>query len=144
MTRPSNEKEEMILEALIESELSASETYRLAVETLGERKGVGDLRRIEGEHRQAVGVLRERCRRAAPAASPWARWVAAVEPGLPAAKDSGAALGALKAGEEEEIREYEAALENPALGDDSKRLIASLLLPQTRTHLLMLDRYARK
>lgn len=137
-------REETVLEALIESELAASESYRLIVESLGKGSHLGELRRIESEHRQAAGVLRERCRGAAPtAASAWAPWTGASGAGWARAGEAFAAVSALKAGEENEIREYEAALENPAVGDDSKRLIASMLLPQTRAHLQMLDRYAR-
>ena len=47
------------------------------------------------------------------------------------------------AGEERGIEEYERALESPRLDAELKRLIATTLLPQTRAHLPVLDRFLR-
>lgn len=138
-------KENTILEALIESELSAGETYRLALETIGARGEAGALRRIEAEHHQAARLLRERCRCGAPVSKgSWSLWTGAAEEPFPPPTDARTAVAALKAGEEAEIREYELALENPDLGEKCRRLIATQLLPQTYEHLLMLDRAARR
>lgn len=138
-------KEHTIIEALVESELSAGETYRLALETLGAHPAAGELRRIEGEHHQAARQLRVRCRGGAPVSKwSWSLWTGAADDPFPPPTDARTAVAALKAGEEAEIREYETALENPALGEECRRLISSQLLPQTYEHLLMLDRAARK
>jgi len=131
-----------IVETLIAEELSASETYRQALE-LSDERGRGDLRRLENEHRQAACVLRERWRGRAPSArGPWGDWSRAI--GWAARAGGGdAAIEALMACEERGVEEYERALECPRLDPELKRLISSTLLPQARSHLPVLDRFLR-
>jgi hypothetical protein len=141
--RDGRQPQDAILGALIEGELSASETYRRALERAEGAPEAGELRRIEGEHRQAASVLRERCRCSAPVRSgAWGDWSPGPDPGSTFGGE--AAILALKQGEEQEIREYEMALESEAVAPECKRLIASMLLPQTRSHLQALDRFMRR
>lgn len=134
---------DVIVEALIEGELSACETYRQAALVVGE-PGAAELRRIESEHREAAEAMRLRCDARTPTASgAWGAWARAVDD---AARRYGreAALRALKAGEENGIREYERALESERLDPGLRRVIADTLLPQTRAHLPVLDRFLRQ
>ncbi len=135
-------KSDPIVQTLIAEEVSASETYRLALAQVAEAER-GDLRRIEDEHRQAACVLRERWRGSSPSvAGPWGDWSRAIE-GAANVGGAEAAVRALIAGEERGIQEYERALECPRLDPELKRLIASTLLPLTRAHLPVLDRFLK-
>ena len=132
-----------LVASLIEGELAASETYRQALDQVGEEPGSGELRRIESEHRQAVCVLKERCRGHGPGTSgSWGAFARAVE-GTAKLAGNEPAIRALIAGEEQGIRQYESALESEKVDPEIKRLISSTLLPQTRSHLPVLDRFLR-
>lgn len=128
---------------LARRELSAVETYRLALGRVGLEPGGEELRRIEREHEEAVGLLLESLRRRgepAPRGSGLrGRWSRAVE-GASLMLGRRAALRALKNGEARGLREYETALRDEALAPEVKELIRGRLLPRAREHIPALER----
>ena len=140
---PYEDEESEGLASLVRGELAAVETYKQALEKVGELPGSEELRRIESEHEEAVLLLQEHMSDFAaepPADSGlWGSWAKAVEGG---AKLLGgkAAIKALKAGEELGIHEYEDALRDETLDGEIRQMISSELLPKTRAHIPVLDR----
>src|SRR5262249_7551842 len=57
-TRKQHEERVGCLNSLLRGELSAVETYRQVLDKVTNDIGASDLRRIEGEHREAVSLLR--------------------------------------------------------------------------------------
>lgn len=129
--------------SLARRELSAVETYRLALGRVGREPGGEELRRIEREHEEAVGLLVESLRRrgeAPPRGSGLrGRWSRAVE-GASLILGRRAALRALRNGEARGLRDYETALRDEALDPEVKELIRGRLLPRAREHIPALER----
>ena len=69
----------------------------------------------------------------------WGAWAKTVE-GAAKIFGNAAAVKALKEGEEHGVKSYEDALNNPDLPAECQTLIRGTLLPQTRSHLPVLDR----
>src|SRR5260370_21790622 len=130
------------LNSLLRGELSATETYQQALSKLEGTQGYDDLKCIHREHREAANTLRQQVHRygAKPdqGSGAWGAFAKAVE-GTAKPFGTGAALKALKEGEEHGRKEYEKALKDN-LPPDCRGLIESTLLPQTREHVPTLDR----
>ena len=131
------------LNALVEDELSAVETYRRALSRLGSDPEFEELRRIENEHERALTLLQEelaeRGEEPAHGGSAWGPWANAIE-GAAALFGDEAAFRTLREGEEKSLRDYERALEDDDLDWKIKQLISTSLLPSMRDHLAALDR----
>lgn len=131
------------LGSLVRAELSAVETYTLALKAVGREPAGDELRRIEREHEEAVDLLLSSLRRRgqeAPRSSGLrGKWSRAFET---AAMMFGrkAAIKALKAEEARGLHGYEDALKDEALDPEVKDLIRARLLPRAREHLPALDR----
>ena len=130
------------LNSLLRGELSATETYQQALTQLQGTQGYDDLKGIHREHREAANTLRQHVHHygANPdqGSGAWGAFAKAVE-GTAKAFGTDAALKALKEGEEHGMKEYERALQDN-LPPESRALIESTLLPQTREHVPTLDR----
>lgn len=131
------------LSGLVQDELAAVETYRQALEKVGDEPGGEDIRRIEDDHEEAYALL---CNQLAvmgkepPASSgAWGAWAKAVE-GTAKVFGNKAAIKALKEGEEHGIKDYESALSDESVPAPFKKLISAELLPKTRGHIQTLDR----
>jgi hypothetical protein len=137
------------LGSLLRGELSAVETYEQALDKLGAEKGPAnvkgsaELRRIHAQHGEAANVLQQHVLQhgghAERSSGAWGVFAQAVE-GTAGLLGTDAALQALKQGEEQGIRDYEAALQDEELLADCKDLIRSTLLPKTRDHVPALNR----
>lgn len=131
------------LSTLVRRELSAVETYRMALRKVGREPAGEELRRIELEHEEAVGLLLESLRRRGeppPRGSGLrGRWSRAVE-GASLILGSKTALRALRNGEARGLNDYENALRDEALDPEVKELIRGRLLPRTREHIPALER----
>jgi uncharacterized protein (TIGR02284 family) len=130
------------LNSLLRGEFSAAETYRQALEKVGEDNGAAELRRIHQEHVQAANTLRQHVHQKGGEpeqdSGGWGTFAKAVE-GTAKIFGNSAALKALQAGEQRGIRGYEKALEDTELPADCLILIRSNLLPQARAHIPVLD-----
>jgi hypothetical protein len=120
------------LSELVKDELAAVEAYRKALESVGRSPDAEELWRIENDHEQAVSVLQskiaERGVEPPTASGPWP----AGERGL---------FEGLKRGEEHGIRDYEQALADSELDSEIKGIISGQLLPLTRSHIPVLERF---
>lgn len=144
MARTKSQASAGTLGGLVRDELSAVETYRQALDKVGEQGASGqELRGIETEHEEFAGLLRERMTQLgleAPENSGlWGAWAKAVE-GTAKVIGNRAAIVALKEGEEHGVRDYESALSDDALDPKIKQLIGAELLPRTRAHIPVLER----
>jgi uncharacterized protein (TIGR02284 family) len=130
------------LNALLRGEMSAVETYRQALAKLGDTKGAPQLRRIQDEHRDAVNVLRQHVidhgGKPESTSGAWGAFASLVE-GTAKLFGPDAALKALKEGEQQGVRDYEAALAAGELPAECRKLIHSKLHPQTLKHIPVLD-----
>ena len=131
------------LNSLLRGELAATETYQQARSKLSGTPGAPDLERVHREHTQAAQALRQHVRAhgGQPEASSgaWGTFASAVE-GTAKALGTDATLKALKEGEEMGAKNYEDALHEGELPADCQELIRDQLLPQTRSHVPVLDR----
>lgn len=131
------------LNSLMRGELSAVETYKQALEKVGNAQGVTELRRIHEEHRDAVGILRDHVVRHGGTpeqdSGAWGTFAKAVE-GTAKIFGTDAALKALKEGEEHGIKGYQDAIADRDLPADCRTMITSALLPKARSHVPTLDR----
>jgi uncharacterized protein (TIGR02284 family) len=130
------------LNSLLRGEMSAIETYRLAIEKLGDEPGAEELHALQREHRDAADRLWhhvERHEGRPPADSgPWGSFAKLVQ-GTANLLGDAAALKSLKEGEEHGLKEYEEALHNTDLPEDCVELLRALLAKQ-RQHVATLDR----
>ena len=132
------------LNSLLRGELSAVETYQQALDKVGNEPGAYDLRRIASEHREAADTLRQhilnRGGQPADSSGAWGRFARAVT-GTAKIFGNTAAIKALKEGEEHGAKDYESALKNTDLDLECRQLISNTLLPRTRSHVPVLDRF---
>lgn len=131
------------LNRLLRGELSAIETYRQALDKANAYRGVADLKRIEGEHRDAATTLRnyivERGGQPEVSSGVWGAWAKLVTSAATLFGDS-AALKILKEGEEHGVKNYEAALADENLDAECRQLINAMMIPRQLTHIETLDR----
>jgi hypothetical protein len=131
------------LNHLIRREMAAVDTYNQALDTVINEPIASDLHAILVEHRTAAQALRQYVNRqgGTPASGP-GTWRGAqvidnsVKPLGPAAT-----FQALMEGEEDGIKEYEEVLQEAGLDQQGRSLIASILIPKTRSHISILDRF---
>jgi uncharacterized protein (TIGR02284 family) len=132
------------LNSLLRGELSATETYQQALAKVGNEPMASELKRIHEEHRDAANTLRQHVRQHGGKpdqdSGAWGTFAKTVE-GTAKVFGNTAAVKALKEGEEHGVKEYEDALRNPNLPADCQDLIRNRLLPQTRSHIPVLDRF---
>lgn len=131
------------LGSLVREELSAVETYALALKKVGREPAGDELRRIEHEHEEAVDLLLASLRRRGqtPPKGSGLRgaWSKARE-GAAMMLGSKAAIKALKKDEARGLHVYEDALRDEALDPEVKDLIRARILPRAREHVPALDR----
>lgn len=131
------------LQSLLRGEMSARETYRKAMEQVGDEPGAQDLRRIAREHEQAVERLQTSI--ALQGEEPdhdsgaWGTFARTVQGTANVFGDS-AALKALKEGEEHGLKEYREALDNRHTPASLQTAIRDELLPRQEEHIRTLDR----
>jgi len=130
------------LNSLLRGEISASETYRLAIERAAAEfpAQVRALRAISQEHGEAAQALREQVTRAGgdadSSSGAWGIYVKTIE-GIAKIFGDTTALKALKEGEEHGLRDYRDALDS--LDPESRRLVAERLIPAQERHITTLD-----
>jgi uncharacterized protein (TIGR02284 family) len=133
-----------ILNRLLRGELAATETYQQALTKVGNDPRATELRRLHDEHRATANELRQHIHqhggKPEQGSGAWGAWAKTVE-GAAKIFGNAAAIKALKEGEEHGVKDYEAALNDANLAADCKDLIRNRLLPQTRSHIPVLDRF---
>jgi len=130
------------LNSLLRGEISAIEVYHQALKRIGETDHAADIRRLHDDHIDAANILRKHIHnkggKPAKGSGAWGAFAKAVT-GTAKLFGNTVALKALKEGEEQGIFEYENALKDFDLQRDSKELIETRLLPQTKAHIPVLD-----
>jgi len=134
------------LNSLLRGELAATETYQQALAKVGNETGAEELRRIHVEHREAANTLRQHVHKCGgkpdQGSGAWGTFAKAIE-GSAKLFGQTAAIKALKEGEQKGARDYESALQSKDLPTECAELIRSQLLPQTKAHVPVLDRFMK-
>jgi len=130
------------LNSLLRGEISAIETYTQALEKFDGSHEAVKLRELRDEHTDSANSLRKRIDSLGsdPATSSglWGTWAKFVE-GTAKIFGKGAALKALKEGEEHGAKSYKDALASEDLASECKTLISSKLLPKCQSHVSSLE-----
>jgi len=136
--------EQATLNSLLRGEMSAIETYRMAVEKLegSQEAGVAELQAMRRDHRDAADALwhhmERKGERPSEGSGAWGAFAKAVE-GTARLFGNNAALKALKEGEEHGLKEYEDALHDSSLTPEVQAKIRGFISRQ-QSHIQVLDR----
>jgi uncharacterized protein (TIGR02284 family) len=134
------------LNSFLRGEISAEETYRMAIEKLGDQQkadaaaNVGLLREIQQEHHRAVQTLRDRIQElggeASDSSGAWGAWATSVQGTMNLFGDN-SALKSLKEGEEHGLKDYQAGVDD--IDPTSAQLVQNQLIPAQQRHINLLD-----
>jgi len=133
------------LNEFLRGEISAVETYRMAIEKVTHRgdegnNSLGLLREIQEAHGRAAQALRDRVREVgsdpSDASGLWGVWAKTVQGTANLLGDT-AALKSLKEGEEHGLKDYKEKL--PDLDTTSAELVQNQLIPAQIRHVSILD-----
>ena len=129
------------LNSLLRGEISAAETYRMAIDKAVERsEDPGLLRQVQEEHGRAAQGLRDRIHElggeASDASGAWGGWSKVVQATAGFLGDV-AGLKTLKEGEEHGLKEYTAAIDT--IDPTSRQLIQNQIIPALQRHVGLLD-----
>jgi uncharacterized protein (TIGR02284 family) len=131
------------LNALLEGEISAVETYQQALGKVGDDPEAEKLREIHQDHTDAVAKLRDHVVKHGGEPSEdsgaWGTFAKTIEGAAKLLGDA-TAVRALKQGEEKGLRDYDDALSDENLPQDCQTLIRDELRPRQRSHIETLDR----
>lgn len=140
-----NSPETRQLDSLLRGEISATETYRMAIESVADETDHADdvslLRQLQEDHGRAAQSLRDRIQElggeASDTSGPWGAWAKFTQ-GTANLFGDGASLKSLKEGEEHGLKDYRDALDD--LDPTSQTLIRNQLIPQQEHHINLLDK----
>ena len=131
------------LNSLLRGEISAAETYRMAIDKLVDGDHATDaalLKQMQEDHGRAAQHLRERIRalggEASDSSGAWGAWAQTVQGTMNLFGDTSALKG-LKEGEEHGLKDYEEALDD--VDTTSQQLIQNQLIPAQQRHINLLD-----
>ena len=131
------------LNSLLRGEISAAETYRMAIEKVADgadATNAGLLREIQEEHGRAAQGIRDRIRElggeAPDSSGAWGAWAKTVQGTMNLFGDA-AALKSLKEGEEHGLKDYQEAVDD--VDPSSAQLIQNQLIPAQQRHINLLD-----
>jgi uncharacterized protein (TIGR02284 family) len=130
------------LNSLLRGEISAAETYKMAIDKVSEdtSANAGLLREIQMEHGRAAQAIRDRIRelggQAADSSGAWGVWAKTVQETMNLFGDT-SSMKSLKEGEEHGLKEYQNAV--PELDASSAQLIANQYIPAQQRHIDLLD-----
>ena len=130
------------LNSLLRGEISAVETYSLAIDRVGEGRTseATQLRAIAQEHGETAQKLREEIRRlgaeADDSSGAWGVYAKAVQGAADLFGDA-SVHKAQKEGEEHGLEDYREALDD--VGESSRRLISEVVIPAQQRHIATLD-----
>ena len=131
------------LNSLLRGEISAAETYRMAIDKVSESNdaaNAGLLREIQEEHGRAAQGIRDRIQElggeASDSSGAWGAWAKTVQGTMNLFGDS-SSLKALKEGEEHGLKDYHEAVDD--VDPNSAQLIQNQLIPAQQRHINLLD-----
>ena len=130
------------LNSLLRGEISAAETYRMAIDKVADRNApnAGLLREIQEEHGRAAQGIRDRIRELggepSDSSGAWGAWAKTVQGTMNLFGDA-SALKSLKEGEEHGLKDYQEAVDD--VDPTSAQLIQNQLIPAQQRHINLLD-----
>lgn len=130
------------LNSLLRGEISAAETYRMAIDkaTATTNSNAAVLREIQEEHGRAAQAIRDRIRElggeASDSSGAWGAWAKTVQGAMNLFGDT-SSLKALKEGEEHGLKDYRDALKD--IDATSAQLIQNQYIPAQERHINLLD-----
>ena len=134
------------LNSLLRGEISAAETYRMAIEKIAastdtaSQGNVGLLTSIQEEHDRAAQTLRDRIAELggepSDSSGAWGAWATSVQGAMNLFGDS-SALKSLKEGEEHGLKDYESMVDE--LDATSAQLVHNQLIPSQQKHISILN-----
>jgi uncharacterized protein (TIGR02284 family) len=134
------------LNSLLRGEISAAETYRMAIDKLNDPErtdGTADaglLSQIQEEHGRACQALRDRIRELggepSDSSGAWGTWAKLVQGSSNLFGDA-SALKSLKEGEEHGLKDYQEAIDD--IDASSADLVQNQLIPAQQRHITLLD-----
>jgi bacterioferritin (cytochrome b1) len=132
------------LNSFLRGEISAAETYRMAIERAGNSDenaaNIGLLRGMQEEHGRAAQALRDRIRElggeASDASGAWGAWAKFTQ-GTANLFGDAVCLKALKEGEEHGLKDYERGIDH--IDATSAELVQNQLIPAQHKHINLLD-----
>ena len=131
------------LNSLLRGEISAAETYRMAIEKVADgdnATNAGLLREIQEEHGRAAQGIRDRIRELggepSDSSGAWGAWAKTVQGTMNLFGDA-SALKSLKEGEEHGLKDYQEAVDD--VDPSSAQLIQNQLIPAQQRHINLLD-----
>ena len=132
------------LNSLLRGEISAAETYRMAIDKVADNSGTtasaGLLREIQEEHGRAAQGIRDRIRELggepSDSSGAWGAWAKTVQGTMNLFGDA-SSLKALKEGEEHGLKDYQEGLDD--VDATSADLVSNQLIPAQQRHINLLD-----
>ena len=130
------------LNSLLRGEISAAETYRIAIEKAeaGRATELASLREISREHGEHAQKLRDEIHRlggsADDSSGAWGAWAKTVA-GVSSLFGDDSALKALKEGEEHGLKDYQDAVDD--VDAACRELIVGTMIPAQQKHIDILD-----
>ena len=134
------------LNVFLRGEISAAETYRMALDKLEaseqstSQSSVGLLREIQREHGRCAQTLRDRIQElggeASDSSGGWGGWAKAVQGTMNLFGDASALKG-LKEGEEHGLKDYQRGVDD--IDPTSAELVQNQLVPAQQRHITLLD-----
>lgn len=132
------------LNSLLRGEISAAETYRMAIDKVAESatgsSDVGLLRQMQEDHGRAAQMLRQRIvalgGEASDSSGAWGAWAQTVQGTANLFGDT-TALKSLKEGEEHGLKDYEEAIDD--VDAQTAGMIRNECLPNQREHISLLN-----
>ena len=132
-----------ICNSLLRGELSAVETYSLAINRYSGKPAIVDLQRIRSEHAISAARLSQNVRdiggKPDDESGAWGAFAKAVQ-GAANLFGAESALESLQRGEEKGRSDYEAALKGDEMMDEHKEVVRAELLPRINHHIATLQR----
>ena len=133
------------LNSFLRGEISAAETYRMAIDKAGDSENnaanVGLLREIQEEHGRAAQAIRDRIRELggepSDSSGAWGAWAKLVEGTASVFGGDSGSLKALKEGEEHGLKDYSEGVDD--IDTTSAELVQNQLIPAQQRHINLLD-----
>ena len=138
------------LNSFLRGEISAAETYRMAIEKASgnaesSERSLGLLREIQAEHGRAAQAIRDRVRELGgepeDSSGAWGVWAKFAQ-GVGNLLGETASLKALKEGEEHGLKDYVAGVDS--IDSSSGDLVQNQLIPAQQRHINLLEQLLAK
>ena len=132
------------LNSFLRGEISAAETYRMAIDKAGDSEknaaNLGLLREMQEEHGRAAQAIRDRIRELggepSDSSGAWGAWAKFTQ-GTANLFGDAASLKSLKEGEEHGLKDYEEGIDD--IDATSAELVQNQLIPAQQRHINLLD-----